>query len=768
MNEIVDPTEQNDVSVRQKFIQVVVPVATIFLILLAIGGIGLHTYRSTRAGVLKLTHNLLEAVQRYVVQDVTSYMSAATIGGRFAKDFIGHASAPVVRGAFFAYGATMLRLVPQIQSYYLADASGSFFLVERNPEGKGLELTQLVTANGKSTYHHEFYDETDKLVRSTDTDANNYDPRVRPWYQNAINKKGFAWTPPTIYESTKQLIVTGSVPLQGSDGEERVFAVNVSLNELSQFLDGLKISQNGTAMILDGNGRIIAGHNFTQIEAKAHNDPTRMVLDPVTHAVFVRVYDMFRVRGPGSRSFRYEGRNYIGMAQPLPGSDNWTLLIVAPENDFASFARQSGRESLQFSGVIVILAAVLAGLLVRQARRTERITRTLNEEKASTNHQVSALQQVALTPELFDTGSEALVLTEELARISGARRVSLWRLLHDGTALICEDGFDARQDAHSGGFELARRDMDGFFKLVDAGAPVHVPAAASDERTATFERLIMRDSSTKALSLYPIRGTSQGQTSIVGLVTLEDAAQMGQADYFTEIVASIAAIRFRNIAELPAVADDAAGSDVATLPPPRLDEALLQAPTVSGEIGQGLFPSVAVMVITFSDPVMENGDEPETLLSLVDQIASEVQEISRRYSLFSVKVAGHRLICVAGCTKDPDPTAIRRLAEAALVLRERCLMVLSAANIEPIFSIGMDFGPAMGGELGKDPKSFNLWGETVTLAELMAQGAPDVGTIEVTERVYQALREYYLFHSRGSFYAPRSGIGRVYVLATRR
>ncbi|WP_173568808.1 cache domain-containing protein [Acetobacter conturbans] len=771
-NEIVDPTEQTDASLRQKFIQVVIPVATVVLILAAIGGIGWHSYRTTREGVLKLTHELLQSVQRYVVQDVTGYIGAATLGGSFAQDFIGHAPAAVAERAFYAYGASMLRLVPQIQSYYLADQNGNFLLVERDPNGKGLEYTQLKTDGKQAVFHHDFYDESGKLLRSDENPTGGYDPRTRPWYENTIQKKGFAWTPPTIYANTKMLVVTGAVPLVGTDGVQRVFAINVSLNQLSQFLDGLKISQNGTAIILDKNGRIIAGHDFEKVVVRAHGDPTKMTLDPTAQGTFRRIYDIYRVRGPGSHPFKYEGNNYIGMAQTLPTSDDWALLIVAPENDFASFARQSGRESLQFSVIIVVLAVVLAGLLGRQGQRAERLTRQLAFERAQTSTQTVALQQVALTPDILDAKDEALTLTEELARVSHARRVSLWRLLHDGTALICEDSYDAKEEAHSGGFELSRKDMEDFFKLVDAGAPVTVASAAGDPRTAAYERMVMRDNSTTSLTVHPIRGTSQGHSDIVGAITMEDAPFAQHVSYFLEIVASIASIRFSGMAELPAAesavptGNDAVSGQV--LPPPRIDEALMQAPKVGGEIGEGLFPSVAVMVITFSDPVMENGDDASGLLSLIDKIATEVQDIAVRYSLFSVKVAGHRLICVAGCTKEPDPTAIWRLAEAALVLRETCMTLLSTANIEPIFSIGMDFGPAMGGDLGKEPKTFNLWGETVTLAELMAQGAPDVGTIEVTERVYQALREHYLFHSRGSFYAPRSGIGRVYVLATRR
>ncbi|MCH4090437.1 cache domain-containing protein [Acetobacter sp.] len=769
-NEIVDPTEQKDVSLRQKFIQVVVPVATVLLILLAIGGIGWHNYRTTRAGVLNLTHDLLESVQRYVVQDVTGYMGAATLGGSFAQDFIGHAPVTVTRGAFYSYGATMLRLVPQIQSYYMGDQNGGFLLVERGPDGKGLEYTELQVVNGKAIFHHDFYDEKSRKIRSEENTSDNYDPRIRPWYQNALEKKGFAWTPPTIYESTKQLVVTGSVPLVGQDGVQRVFAINVSLNELSDFLDALKISQNGTAIILDSNGRIIAGHGFQSVVERSQGDPARMTLDPVTQGTFKRVYDTYRVRGVGSHPFRYGGKNYIGMVQALPASDHWVLLIVAPENDFARFARQSGRESFKFSVIIIVLAGVLAGLLARQGRRTERVTRELRREKTLAGTQTSALQQIAVTPDLLNVNGEALALTEELARVTQSRKTSLWRLLHDGMGLICEDSFDSRQEAHSGGFDLARKDMEDFFKLVDSGAPVAVPMAAKDERTAPYERFVMRDSGTSSLMLYPIRGASGGHADIVGVITLEDAPDPLSVSYFLEIVASITAIRFAGMAELPEPdkAAETDSSEVQKLPAPRFDAALMQTTKACGEVGQGQFPSVAVMVVTFSDPVMENGSDGSALLPLIDRIASEVQEIARRYSLFSVKVAGHRLICVAGCTKEADSTAIWRMAEAALVLRETCMLLLSSANIEPIFSIGMDYGPAMGGELGAEPRTFNLWGEAVTLAELMAQGAPDVGTIEVTERVYQALREHYLFHSRGSFYAPSAGIGRVYVLATRR
>ncbi|OUJ15710.1 adenylate/guanylate cyclase domain-containing protein [Acetobacter sp. DsW_063] len=771
-HEIVDPTEQTGRTTRQRLVQIGVPLLSVALILATIGGIGLHTYRSTRAGVLGLTHDLLDSVQRYVVQDVTGYLSAATTGASFAQDFIGHARSASKDIAFYAYGGSMLRLVPQLQSFYLGDEKGGFILIERDPHGKGMEYTQLRPgADGADgVFHHDFYDEHGKLLRSEENPADHYDPRDRGWFKSAIGKDEISWSSPTLYETTKQLVITSSIGLTGTDGSKYAFAINTSLNLLSQFIDSLKIGKSGKAIILDRTGHIIAGHDFSNIVARAHGDPSQMVLDPKTQSTFLQVYDRFRVRGVGSHAFKSGGKNYIGIAENLPTTDGWVLLMVAPESDFAAFARTSGRESIQFSAIIVALAAILAGLLAHQSRKTDRANRELKRQKMQTASEADALQRLADTPDLFDGASEPLSLTEALARTSHARRVAIWRLLHDGTALICDDSYDSSLDAHSGGFELSRNELEEFFKLLDAGETVNVAVASKDQRTAGFSRLMMREAGTTSLIVHPIRGASHGSSGVIGMMTLEDAVFAPHLVYFVDIVAALAAVRFGAAAETTTVTSESEllAPAPAGLSTPRFDEALVRPPVVAGQTTPGAFPSVAVMVITFSDPVMESGEGPEALLKLIDQIATEVQNIARTHELFSVKVAGHRLICIAGCTAEPDPSAIRRLAEAALALRERCMMLLSAANIEPIFSIGMDFGPALGGELGQEPKTFNLWGETVTLAELMAQGAPDVGTIEVTERVYQALRDRYLFRSRGSFYAPGSGIGRVYVLATRR
>lgn len=188
-------------------------------------------------------------------------------------------------------------------------------------------------------------------------------------------------------------------------------------------------------MIVDSRGLFIAGKNLTQQAKAAGWDPDKMVLDRNAYPVFALGYDHYRVRGVGPRHVTWDGTDYITIAAALPHySDSWILLMAAPESDFGSFARQSSHQSLQFLAIITVFSLVLAGLLVRQVRRTESSTRLLVKQKEQIQRESSAVQQVAVAPRLFDPTVEPLSLTEQLTLVTGARRATLWRFLHDGAA----------------------------------------------------------------------------------------------------------------------------------------------------------------------------------------------------------------------------------------------------------------------------------------------------------------------------------------------
>ena len=202
--------------------------------------------------------------------------------------------------------------------------------------------------------------------------------------------------------------------------------------------------------------------------------------------------------------------------------------------------------------------------------------------------------------------------------------------------------------------------------------------------------------------------------------------------------------------------------------PLQFNNLLMQDPALDSMRGVGVYDAVAVLVVTFSDPVIMNVRDVESLLTLISRLAVDVKTVAEEKQLFAVELAGHRMICMAGCTTQSDSNALVCIADAALKMREAFIRTLADADLEPVFSMGIDYGPAFGGMLGEERHVFNLWGQTVSLAELMAESASDPGVIQVTERVYVVLREQYLLRSRGTFFASNLGVGRAYTLVARR
>jgi adenylate cyclase len=82
------------------------------------------------------------------------------------------------------------------------------------------------------------------------------------------------------------------------------------------------------------------------------------------------------------------------------------------------------------------------------------------------------------------------------------------------------------------------------------------------------------------------------------------------------------------------------------------------------------------------------------------------------------------------------------------------------------FRIGIDTGTAMGCTVGREQKTYNIWGESVRFASKMADsGIP--GGIQISQTTYQRLRSRYLFKVRGRYYLPNIGETSTYLLTGR-
>lgn len=160
----------------------------------------------------------------------------------------------------------------------------------------------------------------------------------------------------------------------------------------------------------------------------------------------------------------------------------------------------------------------------------------------------------------------------------------------------------------------------------------------------------------------------------------------------------------------------------------------------------------AAVTILFADIVDFTGLSaaipPTALVNLLNQIFSEFDHLADTHGLEKIKTIGDAYMVVGGL---PHPMAnpVAAIADMALDMQQ-AIQQYQRADQNPFrLRIGIDTGPVVAGVIGRKKFSYDLWGDAVNLASRMeAQGEP--GRIQVTEGVYQRLRDRYQFTPRGT------------------
>jgi adenylate cyclase len=89
--------------------------------------------------------------------------------------------------------------------------------------------------------------------------------------------------------------------------------------------------------------------------------------------------------------------------------------------------------------------------------------------------------------------------------------------------------------------------------------------------------------------------------------------------------------------------------------------------------------------------------------------------------------------------------------------------VRQAAHVDLQLRIGINSGPVVAGIIGFKKFTYDLWGDTINVASRM-ETAGVAGRIQVSERVYTALKDKYRFEERGRIEIRGKGEMLVYFL----
>jgi class 3 adenylate cyclase len=138
---------------------------------------------------------------------------------------------------------------------------------------------------------------------------------------------------------------------------------------------------------------------------------------------------------------------------------------------------------------------------------------------------------------------------------------------------------------------------------------------------------------------------------------------------------------------------------------------------------------------------------PALLVELLDLLFSRLDELAERHGLERIRTIGDTYLVAAGVAG----AAHRGIADlAAFALdAQTAASDMSRKYAVPIqLRIGLAAGPVICGVVGRHRPYFDLWGETVNLAEQL-ESSGLAGAIQVDESTYQLLVPSFAFKSRG-------------------
>lgn len=180
-----------------------------------------------------------------------------------------------------------------------------------------------------------------------------FDPTSRPWYKDAVAKKGLVWTEPYIDTDTNELVISAAMPVFNSYNNKDfvgVVAIDLSLDTLSKKINEIEVGKNGYPVLLDKNKNTIT-HKNPELIGQA------VPIDEINNAI--------DEKDQGSVDYEWEENGVMvekfGVFTKIDGLD-WTILVTMYVNEIAEDASSVLYTTLLF-GIASLVIAIVISLL---------------------------------------------------------------------------------------------------------------------------------------------------------------------------------------------------------------------------------------------------------------------------------------------------------------------------------------------------------------------------------------------------------------------
>jgi hypothetical protein len=263
---------------------------------------------------------------------------------------------------------------PQIDAVYTSFEDGYHRVVTRMDEDRRRSDSRIpARANWHSSYidayaagaerarHRKFFEKWPDVIGGY-TEPSTFKVRALPHYNAAHEHIGFAITEPIINPDTGYPIISMAYPIRVDGKFGGAASANITLNEMSKFLDAHKASPNSVTLLVDDLDNIIS---FPVMAKGVRHSGSKVELAKVSELdvpQVVKAVQLHKTSGVDRFDFELapDGKEYVALFSTIPSKffKKWEVIVVTPIDDFVGALKQTNRKLIWLMAALVVLGSV--------------------------------------------------------------------------------------------------------------------------------------------------------------------------------------------------------------------------------------------------------------------------------------------------------------------------------------------------------------------------------------------------------------------------
>lgn len=336
-----------------------------------------YTYLQIEQVIRATSRDLIDKTQKAIINDIVDFLHPARYSPIIGAGMEKQEPNLLKENVFIQYLLSSLHEFHQIDAFYTGDEQGNSYIVGRVLGNKVYTFSKdkplppgcayflrVITRDKNVAGEKKYYLNTNNQIITSEENPshlNIYDARVRPWYSNTKKTKKHFWTDIYLYE-TGDLGLTSAAPIIDDAGNViAVIGADVTVNKISDLLAHQKVSRSGINFIVDESGSVVGYPDPDRIIIQNGGTSRVAQLEQLGEPALLKAYDLYKKEGERHIFFNHDGIDYIGHFTQFPksSSNNWTLGMVVPADDFIGPIKKTNFDVMIISTMILLIACIL-------------------------------------------------------------------------------------------------------------------------------------------------------------------------------------------------------------------------------------------------------------------------------------------------------------------------------------------------------------------------------------------------------------------------